>query len=246
VTEDNPFAASPAAVSVLVERAMGALPLALPLAAAACVADSAAQLRGVPPTGGPLEVEIGCGNGHFLSEYAAGRPRTRLIGIDIKEKRCLKARQKVEKRGLANVSIVHGAAEAFLLDLAPGSVDAFHIYFPDPWPKSRHRKRRFFTMERLRQLHAGLRDGGRLYFGTDFFDYYIQAKVLVALHGGFRITAEQAPEAVLTSLYAQRFTGQDKTIHIFTAVRVPSPDEQEQQDEEDRCVHDNVERYEEG
>jgi tRNA (guanine-N7-)-methyltransferase len=186
-------------------------------------------------------VEIGCGNGHFLSAYAAGRPGTRLIGIDIKEKRCLKARQKAEKRGLANVSIVHGAAEAFLRDLKPGSVDAFHIYFPDPWPKSRHRKRRFFTMERLRQMHAGLRDGGRLYFGTDFFDYYMQAKVLVALHSGFRISAEEAPEAVLSSLYAQRFTGQRKTIHLFTAVRVPSPHEQEQEDEEDRRVDGDIE-----
>jgi tRNA (guanine-N7-)-methyltransferase len=190
---------------------------------------------------GGCEVEIGCGNGHFLSAYAAGRPGTRLIGIDIKGKRCLKARQKAEKRGLANVSVVHGAAEAFLRDLEPGSVDAFHIYFPDPWPKSRHRKRRFFTMERLRQMHAGLRDGGRLYFGTDFFDYYMQAKVLVALHSGFRISAEEAPEAVLSSLYAQRFTGQRKTIHLFTAVRVPSPHEQEQENEEDRRVEGDIE-----
>ena len=180
---------------------------------------------------GGCEVEIGCGNGHFLASYAAGRPGTLLIGIDIKAKRCRRAREKVEKRGLANVQILHGTAEGFLHDLPPCSVDAFHIYFPDPWPKSRHRKRRFFTMETLRVMHARLRDGGRLYFGTDFFDYYLQAKVLLALYGGFVISEGPAPEAVLTSIYGQRFVGERKTIRIFSAVRLPSPDDQGEDDE---------------
>lgn len=193
---------------------------------------------------GGCEVEIGCGNGHFLAAYAAGRPDTLLIGIDIKAKRCRKAREKAEKRGLDNVAIVHGSAEAFLRDLPPLSVDAFHIYFPDPWPKSRHRKRRFFTMETLRIMHDRLRDGGRVYFGTDFFDYYIQAKVLVALHGGFRLLKEPAPEAVLSSLYGQKFIDAQKAIHIFSATRQASPDEQGKHQEEQRDVHDDVHRDE--
>jgi tRNA (guanine-N7-)-methyltransferase len=175
---------------------------------------------------GGCEVEIGCGNGHFLSAYAAEKPGTLLIGIDIKEKRCVKAREKAEKRGLRNVSIIHGSAEAVLRDLLPGSIDAFHIYFPDPWPKSRHRKRRFFTMENLNNMHQLLRAGGKLFFGTDFFDYYIQAKVLVALHEGFRISGEPAPDSVLTSLYGQKFAVASKQIHLFSAVRCASSDDQ--------------------
>lgn len=167
-----------------------------------------------------LEVEIGCGNGHFLSEYAAGRPEARLVGIDIKKKRCLKAREKARKRGLDNVTIVHGSAEEWLRGAEPHTVDAFHIYFPDPWPKSRHRKRRFFTMENLGLMHGLLKDGGRLHFGTDFFDYYIQAKVLVALHPGFSLAAEEAPAAVLTSLYGRKFAAAQKTIHLFSAVKM--------------------------
>jgi tRNA (guanine-N(7)-)-methyltransferase len=189
---------------------------------------------------GGCEVEIGCGNGHFLASYAASRPETLLIGIDIKARRCSRAREKVEKRGLANVQILHVAAEVFLNDLPPCSVDAFHIYFPDPWPKSRHRKRRFFTMETLRTMHARLRDGGRVYFGTDFFDYYLQAKVLLALHGGFRIDDGTAPEAVLTSIYGQRFIEERKTIRIFSAVRTSSPDDQCQEDEHEGKVHGDV------
>jgi len=172
--------------------------------------------------GGGFEVEIGCGNGHFLSEYAAAKPETLLVGIDIKKKRCLKAREKAAKRGLANVTIVHGSAEAFLREIPPGTVDAFHIYFPDPWPKSRHRKRRFFTGESLAMMHDRLKDGGKIHFGTDFFDYYMQAKVLVALHEGFQLVAEFSPPQVLSSLYGRKFADARKPIHIFSARREAS------------------------
>ena len=187
------------------------------------------------------EVEIGCGNGHFLVSYAAARPDSLLIGVDIKARRCRRAREKVEKRGLQNIQIIHAAAEMFLTELPLHSVNAFHIYFPDPWPKSRHRKRRFFTMENLYTMHGRLREGGRVHFGTDFFDYYIQAKVLLALHGGFRISDEPAPEAVLTSIFGQKFVGENKTIRIFSAVCVPSPDGQGKQEEDEGHVHQRVE-----
>lgn len=190
-------------------------------------------------TGG-CEVEIGCGNGHFLASYAAARPGTLLIGVDIKARRCRRAREKAEKRGLQNIQIIHGAAEMFLEELPSHSVNAFHIYFPDPWPKSRHRKRRFFTMENLCAMHGRLRDGGRLHFGTDFFDYYIQAKVLIVLHGGFRLSEEPAPEAVLTSIFGQKFVGENKTIRIFSAVRVPSPDDKGKQEKDEGQVHQRV------
>ena len=67
------------------------------------------------------EVEIGCGNGHFLTSYALTQPGTLLIGVDIKAKRCRRAREKAEKRGLRNVQIVHSSAERFLMELPPRS-----------------------------------------------------------------------------------------------------------------------------
>ena len=190
------------------------------------------------------EVEIGCGNGHFLASYALTQPGTLLIGVDIKAKRCRRAREKAEKRGLRNIQIVHATAEMFLTELPPHSVDAFHIYFPDPWPKSRHRKRRFFTMENLCAMHGKLRDGGRVHFGTDFFDYYIQAKVLVALHGGFRLSDEPAPATVLTSIFGQKFVGENKAIRLFSAVRVALPDDQGKQEKDQGEVHQRVQRNE--
>ena len=193
---------------------------------------------------GGLEVEIGCGNGHFLASYAPGRPDTLFIGIDIKAKRCRKAREKAEKRGLSNIAIVHGAAEVFLRDLPSRSVNAFHIYFPDPWPKSRHRKRRFFTMETLSLLHGKLCDGGQVHFGTDFFDYYMQAKVLVALHGGFGFACKLAPDDVLSSLYGRKFVDANKAIHLFSAVRLPSADQQGYKQEDEGKVDGDVRRDE--
>ena len=193
---------------------------------------------------GSCEVEIGCGNGHFLTSYAPGRLDTLLIGIDIKAKRCRKAREKAEKRGLSNIVIVHAAAEVFLCDLPPRSVSAFHIYFPDPWPKSRHRKRRFFTMETLCLMHGKLCDGGRVHFGTDFFDYYLQAKVLVALHGGFRFARELAPDDVLSSIYGRKFVDANKAIHLFSAVQVPSADKLGQKQEDKGKVDGDARRDE--
>jgi len=200
----------------------------------------------VTPSDAGLEIEIGCGNGHFLAEYAARVPDARLVGIDIKQKRCAKAREKAARRGLANVSIEHISAEQYLSEVAAGSVTAFHIYFPDPWPKSRHRKRRFFTMESLVRLHALLTEGGRLYFGTDFLDYYLQAKVLVALHGGFDLSPEPAPLEVLQSIYARKSLVREKPIHLFTAVRRGSADGQGQKQEHQGHVHGHVQADEQG
>ncbi len=180
---------------------------------------SGAELLLAPVPGGELEVEIGCGNGHFLNEYAAEKPNATLIGIDIKKRRCAKAREKAERRGHSNIRIINASAERVLDGLPPASVDAFHVYFPDPWPKSRHRKRRFFTMGNLVIMHDLLKDKGRLHFGTDFFDYYIQAKVLVALHPGFSITEESAPASVLSSLYGRKFVGVSKRILLFSAIK---------------------------
>lgn len=174
------------------------------------------------PHPGGVEVEIGCGNGHFIVEYAAHRPRTLLVGVELKDKRCRKAREKAERRGLGNVVIVRDGAEGFIREIPAGTVDAFHLYFPDPWPKSRHRKRRFFAMDNLRWLHDGLRPGGRLWFATDFFDYYVQAKVLVLAHGGFRLDDAAVPWEAFTSIYSRKFAG--APLHALAAVRRSADD----------------------
>jgi hypothetical protein len=86
-------------------------------------------------------------------------------------------------------------------------------------------------MDNLRWLHDGLRPGGRLWFATDYFDYYVQAKVLVLAHGGFTLADPVAPWEAWTSLYSRRFAG--KRIHLVAAVRrsadEPGGEEQHQE-----------------
>jgi tRNA (guanine-N7-)-methyltransferase len=162
-----------------------------------------------------LEVEIGCGNGHFLTEYARDLADTMVIGVDAKPLRCEKAAGKASRLGLDRVVIVCARAEQLLDALPQASVDAFHVYFPDPWPKTRHRKRRFMRREQLEILHTLLAPGGRLYFATDFFDYYLQTKLLLLAHGGFALEDSAPPPQAFVSVFSLRFADWGRPLHAL-------------------------------
>jgi len=161
----------------------------------------------------PLEIEVGCGNGHFLTEYGARRKDLLLLGVDRKNRRCQKSMKKVNHRSLENVHILYGRAEALTRSLPDSSVRAYHIYFPDPWPKTKHRRRRFFRMEQLEVLHRTLEPEGRIFFCTDFFDYYLQAKILLLVHGGFQTQVDPPAGEVTQSLFSRRFQEQGKPVY---------------------------------
>jgi tRNA (guanine-N7-)-methyltransferase len=171
------------------------------------------------PASVSLEVEIGCGNGHFLAEYGDKNRRSFLVGVEMKKKRCLKAAAKLEHRQLNNAVIIQGRAEALLAALPAGRVHGFHIYFPDPWPKTKHRKRRFLRLENLDRIHACLEQGGKVVFASDFFDYYLQVKILFLMHPGFVLADTGAPREFYLSVYAQRSQGLGKKIHSAVAMK---------------------------
>ena len=171
-----------------------------------------------------LEMEIGCGNGHFMAEYCGANPKILFIGVEIKKKRCLKAQAKIDKRQLANARVIHGSAEAALTALPDDSVDAFHLYFPDPWPKTRHRRRRFLRRENIETLRCKLKPGGFIFVVTDFFDYYLHTKVLFVLHEGLSLIARPPSLSVFRSVFAQRFADKGKEVRALT-VRRTAPSE---------------------
>ena len=129
----------------------------------------------------PVELEVGFGKGLFLLTAAQQRPEVNFVGIEIERKYVLFTANRLAKRCLANVRLICGDARVVLSDRVPAaSVQAIHVYFPDPWWKTRHRKRRVFTGEFARQCARALRAGGCLFLATDVEEYFALITELVA------------------------------------------------------------------
>ena len=123
----------------------------------------------------PVEVELGCGKGRFIISSARGNPDVNYFGIEKSKKFFRLIKQRVAKKGLPNIRLLQGEAAYFIGKYMPEqSVRAFHIYFPDPWPKKRHHKRRLVNNGFLQTLAVTLGCRGRIFVATDFEDYFHQ------------------------------------------------------------------------
>ncbi len=121
----------------------------------------------------PLELEVGIGKGTFLVDQAEKRPDTNFFGIEWANKYHLYAADRCARRGLDNVRLLRTDARAFLQAwLADAALDALHVYFPDPWPKKRHHKRRFFNPGTVAHVLRVVRPGGHLFVATDYKEYF--------------------------------------------------------------------------
>ena len=139
------------------------------------------------PISQPLEVELGCGDASFLAEYARQHPEVNFLGVE----RLLGRLRKLDRKGRRNASAnLRGVRieSAYLLEylLPPNVTTALHIYFPDPWPKKKHRKHRLIN-ERFSALawHA-LAPGGVVYLRTDDEDYFGQMTDVFAADARFQ------------------------------------------------------------
>jgi len=124
---------------------------------------------------GPLEVELGSGDGSFLVKHASRHPERNFLGIERLLGRLNKMDRKIRRAGLTNVRGVRIESGYFLRYLLPiKAAAALHIYFPDPWPKRRHRHHRLVNEQFPSLAHAVLRPQGRVYLRTDDLDYFEQ------------------------------------------------------------------------
>ena len=120
----------------------------------------------------PVVVEIGFGRGDALLDAAAARPDRDHVGIEVHAPGIGYLLARVHERGLENVRVLFGdAREALRHRFAAGSLDEIRLYFPDPWPKARHHKRRLVQPEFAALAASRLRPGGRLLAATDDEDY---------------------------------------------------------------------------
>jgi tRNA (guanine-N7-)-methyltransferase len=123
----------------------------------------------------PLEVELGCGDASFLVEVARRNPGKNFIGVERLLGRISKLDRKGRRAGLTNLRGVRIESSYFLqFLLPPDSASALHIYFPDPWPKKKHRKYRLLNESFPRLAQAALAPGGVVYLRTDDADYFAQ------------------------------------------------------------------------
>ena len=130
---------------------------------------------------GPVHIEIGTGKGGFLLNEAENQPDANFLGIEWARKYYRYAVDRIGRWGLKNVRIIRTDAVQFVTEFVPdSSVDCFHVYFPDPWPKKRHHKRRFFCVENLKHILRVLKTGGELKIATDHAEYFDVIKKLIA------------------------------------------------------------------
>lgn len=121
----------------------------------------------------PLELEIGSGKGTFLLNQAKKTPEVNYVGIEWAMQYWKYAADRCRRHGMENVRLLRTEAGAFVRDrLADACLRQMHIYFPDPWPKARHNKRRLVQVPFLRQAHRVLEPHGLLRIATDHSDYF--------------------------------------------------------------------------
>jgi tRNA (guanine-N7-)-methyltransferase len=144
-------------------------------------ADAAPSWPTLFGTDRPVELEIGSGKGLFLANAAAQRPGHCFLGIELSRKYARLAAERIVKRELANVRIWPGDACRMLpRQISKASLRAIHVYFPDPWWKKRHKKRRVFTSDLVAAIARTLEPQGELHFATDVEEYFEVIQALVA------------------------------------------------------------------
>jgi len=121
--------------------------------------------------GRELRLEIGFGGGEHLIEAAAAEPDVDFIGCEPFINGMARLLSRIEARGLHNIRLHRGDAAEVLDRLPDASLSRVYLFYPDPWPKRRHRKRRFVSPENLDRLARALKPGAELRFATDIDDY---------------------------------------------------------------------------
>lgn len=121
----------------------------------------------------PIELEIGSGKGLFLQTAATQRPKHLFLGVELSAKFANRAADRLARSRLTNVQMLRGDAEAFVLKTVPDqALAAVHVYFPDPWWRRKHKKRRVLNDETIAAIERLLMPGGKFHFWTDVLDYY--------------------------------------------------------------------------
>ncbi len=168
----------------------------------------------------PLVLEIGSGMGETTAAMAQADPHRNVLAVEVHTPGLGNLLRLVEAGGLTNVRVLEGDARDVLRDLlAPESLDEVRVFFPDPWPKARHLKRRLVTPEFLDLVASRLVVGGRLHVATDWASYADQVLALLAEHEGFEVVS-RARGARPVTRFEQRGLEAGREAHDVVARRL--------------------------
>lgn len=162
----------------------------------------------------PVEIEIGAGKGTFLVEAAARRPNVNFLAVEYATEYAEHVRDRVRRHDLRNVRVVRAEAGRFFEDhVPPGSVARVHVYFPDPWPKKRHHKRRLLQPEFAALAARALRPGGEVRLVTDHQEYFHEAIAVLAGTPGLEPVPVIEEEMVDLTNYERKYAAAGRPIY---------------------------------
>lgn len=163
----------------------------------------------------PVEVDLGCGDGSFLTALASQEQSHNFVGVERLAGRINSACRRVGRLGLTNVRVLRvDIAHAVASLVPPESVHAFYVLFPDPWPKRRHHVRRVVTADFLASIARALEPGGTLRMATDQRDYFNEMMRLAMQTPQLAIVAEGSAGWILPrSTFEERFLTAGEEIH---------------------------------
>lgn len=168
--------------------------------------------RGVAPQCRRVEVEFGPGDGRFLTEAARERPDTLFIGIEIRVGLVKKLRE--HEALIPNVRVYEFDARLIVSHLlADATVDAFHVYFPDPWWKKRHYKRRLITPDVAAHMRRVLVPGGHVFLITDVQTRFEEIRSTLVDAGFEQRRWSRSPDAPAQSSYERKYRRQGRTVY---------------------------------
>ncbi len=164
------------------------------------------ELADMFPRSQPLEVELGSGDGSFLVNYARLHPERNFLGVERLLGRLRKLDRKGLRAGLTNLRGLRIESAYFLEYLLPRqSASALHIYFPDPWPKRKHRKNRMINARFTEIARQALAPDGLVYLRTDDEDYFAQMVTAFAANSAFRLVETPAELSEVVTDFERNF-----------------------------------------
>lgn len=125
---------------------------------------------------GDVELDAGSGKGRFLLARSAKHTGINYLGIERQKRRIRKVEAKALRQGISNIRLIQGDLQFILETMIPDhAIRVVYLFFPDPWPKRRHNRRRLINVDFLKLISRKIKLGGALHFATDHDDYYASA-----------------------------------------------------------------------